>query len=639
MGSKHIMAQKKVKYWLFQSSPQVFRLKEALAADAVATFAVKAHKKAIKVGDKIILWQSGKKAGCYGLGTVLSIPQNQAITSKEKDFFVNKIEEEQRIQLRIDYNLWNRPITKEILPNSQSFEAFYAGIPGTNFKATKGQFEELVAMVEHLDMAHEPASTYVRKKPLLHSLNNILQGPPGTGKTYQTVNYALSIIENRSLPELAIEPRKDLRKRFEAYQEEGRIQFITFHQSYAYEDFVEGIKPNTQNGQIQYGIENGIFKQIAIDARRCLIEAMAQLLPQYEIEVEFNQLYRAFLIYLKSDNFNSFATPENRILLLDKVLRFGNLSVRKGKSFSTFTISKNKLKKLYQQVIELAKTPYTAELVRSIIGDVNTNAYWGIFVAFKNFETQLVAKEIEALASEELVKEPIDLSEISDQVLRHCRKYVLIIDEINRGNIPSIFGELISLIEPDKREGQPEAIHSLLPYSKEVFAVPPNLYILGTMNTSDRSVEAMDIALRRRFNFIEMPPQPALLRPAIEAGVNLEKLLTTINQRIEILLDKAHLIGHAYFMNVHTLDDLMALFDKKIIPLLQEYFFGDMNKLGLVLGQPFFNKVQSADSQIFGDFDTDFVEDLAYKKVYELKPAADWKESDFIRIYDATYEV
>ena len=183
------MPNKKVKYWLFQSSPQVFRLTEALAADAVATFAIKAHKKAIKIGDKVILWQSGKKAGCYALGTVLSPPANQAITPKEKSYFLSKIEEEQRIQLRIEYNLWNRPITKEMLPNSQHFAAFYAGTPGTNFKATKKQYEELVDLVEHLDMAHEPAPTYVTKKPLLHALNNILQGPPGTGKTYHCLLY------------------------------------------------------------------------------------------------------------------------------------------------------------------------------------------------------------------------------------------------------------------------------------------------------------------------------------------------------------------------------------------------------------------------------------------------------------------
>ena len=198
------MPKRKVKYWLFQSSPQVFRLKDALAADALTTFAIKAHKKVIQTGDKIILWQSGKKSGCYALGSVLSAPTKQEVGAKEKVYFLNDTAEAQRIQLQIDYNLWNRPITKEILPNSKRFDSFYAGIPGTNFKATQAQYEELVAIVEHLDIAHEPEIGYIPKKQLVHALNNILQGPPGTGKTYQTVNYALSIIENRNLSELAL---------------------------------------------------------------------------------------------------------------------------------------------------------------------------------------------------------------------------------------------------------------------------------------------------------------------------------------------------------------------------------------------------------------------------------------------------
>lgn len=631
------MGKAQVKYWLFQSNPKVFRLTEALAADAVRTFAIKAHKLSIKKGDKIILWQSGKKAGCYALATVVDKPSHLSVPTKEKTYFKVAIEEDKRIPLSIDYNLWNRPITKEILPNSASFEAFYAGIPGTNFKATKAQFEELIGIIEHLDMAHEPESEYQVSPNLLQPLNTILQGPPGTGKTYQTVNYALSIIENRPLKELGLESRKDLRQRFESYQEEGRIQFITFHQAYAYEDFVEGIKPITQNGLIQYGIEQGIFKQICGDARRCLLEAMSKLLPQYEISVEFNQLYRAFLTYLKSDDFTSFSTPNERRILLQKVLRFGNLSVRKGKSFSPFTISKSKLQKLYQN-IDNQEIKYEPEMIRSLIGDVNINAYWGIFQAFKNFENKLIEKEFDALAESAPPIEPIDMQAISDTVLKHCRKYVLIIDEINRGNIPSIFGELISLLEPDKREGRSEAINTILPYSKELFAVPPNLYLLGTMNTNDRSIDAMDIALRRRFNFIDMPPIPALLKPAIEAGVDLEKLLTTINLRIEALLDKEHLIGHAYFMKVQTLDDLLELFANKIIPLLKEYFFGDLNKIGLILGQSFFKSIRSADASIFADFDADFVEELSYKKLYQLKDKSEWREVDFIKIYNANYE-
>ena len=215
-------------YWLFQSNPKVFRLKEALAAEALQSFAVKAHKKAIKGGDKVILWQAGKNAGCYALATARNKPEKMDIPAAEQTFFLEEPKNEQRVTLKIDYNLWNCPITKEILPNSKHFKAFYAGLPGTNFKATKAQYEELIGLIESLDLLHEPTAVYHSAKLISRPLNLILQGPPGTGKTYQTVNYALSIIEDRPLKELALEPRHELRQRFVAYQEEGRIQFITF---------------------------------------------------------------------------------------------------------------------------------------------------------------------------------------------------------------------------------------------------------------------------------------------------------------------------------------------------------------------------------------------------------------------------
>ena len=324
--------------------------------------------------------------------------------------------------------------------------------------------------------------------------------------------------------------------------------------------------------------------------------------------------------------------------MLHKILRFGNLSLRLGKSFTTSKVSKNKLKKLYLNSKDFTEWTYNPAWVKSIIGDVNLEVHWAVLTGLKQFEATLIEQEIETIKVESEPNEPLDVKEISAQILKHCRKYVLIIDEINRGNIPAIFGELISLIEPDKREGQPEALHTVLPYSKEIFAVPPNLYILGTMNIGDRNVEAMDMALRRRFTFVNMPANPSLLRPAIEAGVNLEKLLTTLNIRIEALLDVHHQIGHAYFMNIHTLDDLIQLFAKKIIPLLKAYFFGDLNKLGMVLGKQFFHKIQPIDQHIFGDFEAAFVEELSYRKLYELKLPKEWKEIDFIRIYDNTYE-
>ncbi len=163
--------------------------------------------------------------------------------------------------------------------------------------------------------------------------------------------------------------------------------------------------------------------------------------------------------------------------------------------------------------------------------------------------------------------------------------YALFIDEINRGNISKIFGELITLVELDKRMGAQNELRLTLPYSKEEFGVPKNLSIIGTMNTADRSIALVDIALRRRFEFVEMMPKAELVPDNVE-GVNARALMETINRRIEWLYDRDHVIGHADFMGVATLDALRTKFLKKIIPLLQEYFYGDWRKICLVLGCP-----------------------------------------------------
>lgn len=171
--------------------------------------------------------------------------------------------------------------------------------------------------------------------------------------------------------------------------------------------------------------------------------------------------------------------------------------------------------------------------------------------------------------------------------------YAIFIDEINRGNVSGIFGELITLIEDDKRIGKPQELRVKLPYSKTEFGVPPNLFIIGTMNTADRSVEALDTALRRRFSFVEINPNPKLLEGLRVGSINLNEVLQTINERVELLVDRDHTIGHAYLMNLSTKKELARAFANKIIPLLQEYFYGDYGKIGLVLGQGFIEKVEN----------------------------------------------
>lgn len=209
------------------------------------------------------------------------------------------------------------------------------------------------------------------------------------------------------------------------------------------------------------------------------------------------------------------------------------------------------------------------------------------------------------------------------------KKFAIFIDEINRGNVANIFGELITLIELNKRKGKPDALSVTLPYSKQNFSVPPNLDIYGTMNTADRSIETLDSALRRRFVFEELMPKPELLDEKLSDGVtnwngiSLSEILKTINERIEVLIDRDHQIGHAYFLKLDKVEEpekgIKAVFADEIIPLLQEYFYNDYVKIGMVLGEGFINVKEvknSSFSQIKGSVAADFSDHL----VYQLNP-------------------
>lgn len=387
-----------------------------------------------------------------------------------------------------------------------------------------------VAYIENITQSRQP----------LYPLNQIFYGPPGTGKTYATIAAALAIVGAEELHS----HRPEQKKAFDSRLQQGQIQFITFHQSTSYEDFVEGIKPHAlDNGQINYTVQPGILRRIA----------------------------------------------------------------------------------------DLAAHDWHQAL--------------------------------------------------------HPRNFVLIIDEINRGNIAQIFGELITLLEKDKRIGQPEALELTLPYSKTPFSLPPNLYFIGTMNTADRSIEPLDSALRRRFDFHKMPPIPSLLDPnqqlwrllcANEAlawddplflqrinklfqlsnpqgnqytpdglaqiwdtrnphhpntppkqlqnadfkGLHLSQLLTRLNLRIAQLIGTDRLIGHSYFMQVFCWADLQQLFQRQIIPLLEEYFLGDLPRIGLVLGEAFFYPSPPVQLARFFDYDPDAMPRPAYalRDLSEMPP-------------------
>jgi 5-methylcytosine-specific restriction protein B len=476
--------------------------------------------------------------------------------------------------------------------------------------------------------------------------NQILFGPPGTGKTYNTINKALQLLGD----EISDLKRKDVKALFKRRLEEGRIVFTTFHQSMTYEDFIEGIKPETKDELISYTIEDGIFKQL------CYKAIFAHFSSNNDIVTEFNAFDDLYDRYIESieGRLEKLKDDEKLLLPLKSSGYFTEIkSINEDENYlltrgiranSDAKVFKERLRLLYNKFKSIDDIKDVSADIRSVGKGLGWSSnYYGVFKDFKAFEkASSTNKSLNRTASisyndYDKIKNFISNSSLPEKFLENADKFVLIIDEINRGSVSQIFGELITLLESDKRLGKPEELTLTLPYSKTSFGVPPNLFVLGTMNTADRSVEALDTALRRRFSFIEMPPKPKLIQTEGELenglinGINLSSLLATINKRIEKLLDKDHMIGHSYFLSVKNLKDLKTAFQNKIIPLLQEYFFGDYGKIGLVIGSDFFDIIDNqVDEDFFAAFEDYDSSPMLERKVYHLKNVQKMIDKEFI---------
>jgi hypothetical protein len=646
-------------YWIFQGSPKIYNAVAAINADAVKSWTVSAHRDKIKKGDKIILWLTGPNSGCYALGRVDSEVTQMKEEDIEMGYYITPEDsiEAYRVKIIIEYNLTDNPILREMIKEDDAFKDFKGGNQGTNFTATKEQYDTFLDLAhsndtnayQHIKNRLDPKSVnsfieFLRaflkkhniestderislnirenknrlvfligrryclsiqlknKKSLIsfiskeiispingvfHNqngevesywnhvytiegneeaieegflielareakcpfrkfknqdfindvyqikqsamanestkpdfpLNQILYGPPGTGKTYNTVLEAAKIITgNENIP------YEEALKEFKANLDH-QIEFITFHQNYSYEDFIQGLRPDTENGSaLTFEKKDGVFKRIADRAYKNLIASENPASAKKEFDIVFNELIHPLNdgdvteveIKMKKSSFYITAVGEKSI------------DFRKNIGDSEHTLSINTLRKMYDK-------------------GLNDIILGGLQPYYNPILELLLEKGKSEVAPTQR------------------KNYVIIIDEINRANISRVFGELITLIEEDKRSHGSIPMRVTLP-SGDSFIVPSNLYIIGTMNTADKSIALLDIALRRRFEFVPMYPQYEGLGKTVNDADKLRK----INEAIVSRKNHDFTIGHAYFMG----DDynLEKTINHKVIPLLLEYF-------------------------------------------------------------------
>lgn len=471
-------------------------------------------------------------------------------------------------------------------------------------------------------------------------LNQILYGPPGTGKTYNTIDKALEILCERG-------ERDEKKKKFDEFVKQGQIGFVTFHQSYGYEDFVEGIRPRLSgendesqiSEKMEYEIKDGIFKSMCKEASKNYEKSQKDS-SEVKQEIELDDLLEQYATYIE-DELKEGKEPKFESKEWTSKMKIQGVHRLQNGDFSSIVIGTNKdsgvMQRLTQKVIKRDYEKFKSGEIKDW-NDIkpsyeskshrhgNAGYYFTLYESIAEFEKEHY--------------KPSTIPTLESTLDNRLKPYILIIDEINRGNISKILGELITLLEPSKRKGEKEALEVKLPYSQEPFSVPNNLYIIGTMNTADRSIALLDTALRRRFEFIEMMPNPSELEKIScdDGEIDLKELLKAMNNRIEFLLDRERTIGHSFFFEKAvnkgndsyglTLTDLKAVFKNKILPLLQEYFYDDYAKINAVL-----NNNGMLESKTINNMKSldEFVD--SEKKVWKITDSSKWDIETFKAMY------
>jgi len=736
--------RKKVNYWIFQGNPKVFDFETSLRDKILTDWTVSAHKDKIKTGDKVILWITGDKSGCYALAEVSSEPHEKT-SSPDDHLWKGEDTSTLKADIKITHNFVDSPILKSRVDSLEELRNLKVGNQGTNFSATEEEFESLLGLV-------------INKEKVQYWLYAPGENACNWEEFYQNKIMGLGWDEIGDLKQY--HSRDDIKTALvNAYGGKGSKK----NDVSANDDFLNKINigdviiAKKGRGELlgygvvtsnyEYDNNRSEFQKVRqVDWKlkgnwkvdfSLVLKTLTDITKYSSDHKEYNTYYKRLLGIMgqndKNEKTEDMNFPLNTILYGPPGT--GKTHILKNQYMDMFTTSESSITKQdflkdiiqncsWWQVIALA----VLELGKTKVADIFKHEYvqikaqlsnsttvsptiWGqlqshtieecenvkvqrrmppmIFNKTKNSEWEILKNEVEEQSPELLelkskienfesipnkrierfefltfhqsysyedfiegIKPELSESDVSYKIeegvfQKMCNRarndssnnYAIFIDEINRGNISSIFGELITLIEDDKREGMSNEIKATLPYSKKHFSVPNNLYIIGTMNTADRSVEALDTALRRRFSFIEMNPDPTKLStPEFKCmGIDLEGLLTAINARIEKLLDKDYCIGHSYFMTIKNrqepLEEIKTIFQNKILPLLQEYFYGDWGKILLVVGKEYVETKKNSIKFLSTDSYEDF-EEYDEKPIYNFSNPSSWTLDSFKSIYD-----
>ncbi|MBL7964931.1 MAG: EVE domain-containing protein [Flavobacteriales bacterium] len=716
-----------VNYWVFQGNPAYFDTAGALRAGELDNWGVGAHNEKIRPGDKVILWVTGQESGCYALATVITAVEKLPPTAADNRFSTGTMSEllPERVGIRIDHNLADRPILKQVATGLPGMGGFKGGNQGTTFTATKEQYNALLRMArqgetapdyfteEELQLMSSYAGTrydksdaaqraaydrlrvtydkvaywakQVQEQVFPDGNMDILRKPTNQASRFERYQWARIYPSSESPREVAFtvsledrgrlivkidtvgirdnDPRRQpylaYRGEFERSRivmiipdEEGIImgwdelirrssEFLRSKQR-DYQSIVamvaEGSTPNSASiddrpvNLILYG-PPGTGKTYTLKERyfsryTTRIEALPREQRLAEMVKDLTWWEVAAMVLLDTGPVEAGTIMEHELLRIKAGLsNSANVRATVWGTLQMHTVNEcelvkyatrqeplifNKREGSIWEVLESSDPEVVAELRAKLENTKRTGD--GAAKEVKRYEFVTFHQSFSYEDFIEGIKPALEDGDMAYEIkpgvfMQLCARaeqdpanaYALFIDEINRGNVSAIFGELISLIETDKRAGMPHALSAKLPYSKKTFSVPRNLHIIGTMNTADRSVEALDTALRRRFSFEECPSRSELLRGRSVNGVDLEKLLSVINARIEMLLDRDHQIGHSYFLgwaDPNSEDELRRVFKNNILPLLQEYFYGDPVKVALVLGPAFVRQADDKDGKV-----------------------------------------